>query len=177
MTTQKTVLLVRHGETEWNLLAHIQGSSDIELTENGKEQAIEVANRLKKDVENGIVYSSPLKRAVYTANAISNNNTIIHEGLTEMDFVSWEGHKFSEFVDTELYKKFLSGEDGGPFGDSGNTIAGYKEKNRKLIDELSDKHEGKTIILVSHGAWIKCAILGLMEMDPVMYHHFEMGNT
>ena len=103
MTTHKTVLLVRHGETEWNLLAHIQGSSDIELTENGKEQAIEVANRLKKDVENGIVYSSPLKRAVYTANAISNNNTIIHEGLTEMDFGSWEGHKFSEFVDTELY--------------------------------------------------------------------------
>ena len=46
-----------------------------------------------------------------------------------------------------------------------------------MIDELTDKHEGKTVVLVSHGAWIKCAILGLMEMDPVMYHHFEMGNT
>ena len=126
MTNQKVLLLVRHGETEWNLLGHIQGSTDIELTENGREQAIEVANRLKKDVENAVVYSSPLKRAVYTANAISNNNTIIHEGLTEMDFGSWEGHKFSEFHGTELFRKFSTGEDGGPFGDSGNTIAGYK---------------------------------------------------
>ena len=48
------IILVRHGQTDWNIKDLLQGRTDIVLNENGKEQAIEVANRLKKDSINAL---------------------------------------------------------------------------------------------------------------------------
>ena len=175
MTTE--IIIVRHGETEWNLLGKIQGVTNIQLTENGKEQAVELSDRLQKEGEL-IVYSSPLDRAVYTANKISNNNTIIHEGLKEVNFGSWEGRTFPEIFETKLFQQFYNGEENGPFGDAGDSVVDCSQRNRKLIDEIAQKHPGKKIVLVSHGAWIRCSILGLMNLkDPIMYHNFHLGNT
>ena len=140
MTTE--IIIVRHGETEWNLLGKIQGVTNIQLTENGKEQAVELSDRLQKEGEL-IVYSSPLDRAVYTANKISNNNTIIHEGLKEVNFGSWEGRTFPEIFETKLFQQFYNGEENGPFGDAGDSVVDCSQRNRKLIDEIAQKHPGK----------------------------------
>lgn len=178
MITSKTkLLLVRHGETEWNLLAKIQGCTDIELTDNGRLQAEEVSARLS-NIENAVYYSSPLVRARYTAEAIAKGKEVhIMKELEEVHFGSWEGYRFDQVVNHENYHKFVTGEDGGPFGDSGNTIRDYSKKNGELLMKLAQENEGKTIIVVSHGAWIKCAILGLLHLEPVFYHRFVLGNT
>lgn len=63
------IYIVRHGETEWNAVRRLQGHSDIELNENGRSLAYETGKKLK-GIKFDRVYSSPLKRAVDTANLI-----------------------------------------------------------------------------------------------------------
>nr|5ZKK_A Chain A, Phosphoglycerate mutase family protein, putative [Entamoeba histolytica HM-1:IMSS-A]5ZKK_B Chain B, Phosphoglycerate mutase family protein, putative [Entamoeba histolytica HM-1:IMSS-A]6M1X_A Chain A, Phosphoglycerate mutase family protein [Entamoeba histolytica]6M1X_B Chain B, Phosphoglycerate mutase family protein [Entamoeba histolytica]6M1X_C Chain C, Phosphoglycerate mutase family protein [Entamoeba histolytica]6M1X_D Chain D, Phosphoglycerate mutase family protein [Entamoeba hi len=170
------LILIRHGETEWNLLGKIQGCTDIELTPNGIQQANEVAQQIKGNFD--IIYSSPLHRALITAQKIAGDKEVhLIEGMKEIPFGTWEGHTFEELNGDINYKKFLSGEDGCPFDSTGMSIASWSKKNAQLLLDLCKQNENKTIVCVSHGAWIKTSILGLLEMEPTMYHKFQLGNT
>ncbi|XP_031383355.1 phosphoglycerate mutase-like protein 4 isoform X3 [Punica granatum] len=64
------IVVVRHGETEWNSDSRIQGHLDVELNQAGKQQAAAVADRLSREGKINSVYSSDLKRAFETAQAI-----------------------------------------------------------------------------------------------------------
>ena len=66
-----TVLLIRHGETEWNQLGKFQGCTDIELSKDGIKQAELLRDRLNGDFD--YIYASPLKRAYETARVISED--------------------------------------------------------------------------------------------------------
>ena len=66
------VFLVRHGETEWNKLGKFQGCKDIDLSEEGFIQAKYLFNRFNNDFD--YIYTSPLKRALQTAQVITTNN-------------------------------------------------------------------------------------------------------
>ncbi|KAJ0041348.1 hypothetical protein Pint_28103 [Pistacia integerrima] len=65
------IIVVRHGETAWNVDGRIQGHLDVLLNEVGREQAVAVADRLAKEFKISVVYSSDLKRALETAQAIA----------------------------------------------------------------------------------------------------------
>ena len=92
--------LIRHGRTDWNDLNHIQGKSDIPLNGNGLLQAANLAGQIKADglpIKN--IYSSPLIRAVQTADILSKSLDIpyhIHSGLREVDLGDWEGLSWEE---------------------------------------------------------------------------------
>ncbi|CBI41111.3 unnamed protein product, partial [Vitis vinifera] len=66
-------IVVRHGETAWNADGRIQGHLDVELNEAGRQQAAAVADRLSKGPRISAVYSSDLKRAFETAQAIATS--------------------------------------------------------------------------------------------------------
>ena len=150
MKTTK-VIFVRHGETEWNTEYKIQGSTDIELNENGRRQAKDVAKRFQD--EDILIFSSPLKRAFYTAEMIANGRPIIvKEEMKEINFGDWEGYRFDQKKDDPNYIKFCKGEDGGPFGNSGNTIESCAKANATFIYELVKQYQGQTLVCVSHGA-------------------------
>ena len=76
------IYIVRHGETDWNVLGKLQGSKDIPLNEKGIEQAKELREILK-DVKFDIVFASPLQRTLKTAEIICDNEIIKDERIIE----------------------------------------------------------------------------------------------
>ena len=93
MTTQTTIILVRHGETEWNLQNRLQGHKNSPLTLNGKKQALAVNKALSR-FEINAAYTSPLKRAADTAEIIlegRNIQAIKLNNLKEIFLGPWEG--------------------------------------------------------------------------------------
>lgn len=101
------LILIRHGETLWNKEGRIQGTSDIELSDAGIEQARLLALSLK-DHAISAIHASPLKRAYRTAeiiNSFHHKEIETHPGLIEMDQGDFEGLSFKELMATK--KDFL----------------------------------------------------------------------
>jgi len=95
------ILLIRHGETDWNRLHRFQGRSDLPLNQNGREQAHALALGLK-DQSLTAIYSSPLARAVETASLIKVFHPSVplfkEEGLVEMNLGEFEGMEAGHWV-------------------------------------------------------------------------------
>ena len=92
------IILVRHGETQWNVGEIFRGRANIDLNDNGRKQATLVGEYLSHAKISGI-YSSPLSRALDTANAIARYHSIeamVTPGLTDMNFGQWEGLPLDE---------------------------------------------------------------------------------
>ncbi len=160
------IILVRHGETEWNVAEIFRGRIDIELNETGIKQAELLAEYLS-DVRIEAIYSSPLKRALRTAEMIADYHQLevkIAPGLTDLDFGQWQGlpHQEVKGKYEELYTEWISRPDRVkmPAGESLNDVS---KRVIGVVDEVIAKYEG-TVILVSHRVVSKviiCALLGL----------------
>lgn len=177
----KTILtLVRHGETEWNALGKFQGCKDINLSKEGILQA----DFLKKRFENKFyyLYTSPLKRAIQTAEIISENSKIkpiIKLELREINFGDWEGLTIKE-IEANFPEKFIewrNDEINAPMcgGDLSLKIASIRAK--EAILEIIKTHQGENIIIVAHGGIIKAGLIGLFDWKMTMYHKMVLGNT
>ena len=95
------IILIRHGETEWNVEEVFRGRIDIELNQNGIKQAKLLAEYLSKRKIDAI-YSSPLQRAVKTAEIIAGYHKLnvgIAPGLIDFDFGEWQGLSLQEVRD------------------------------------------------------------------------------
>ena len=106
-----TLLLARHGETDWNREFRIQGSSDIELNELGRKQAHALAQELEH-VELDAIYSSDLSRARATAEAVAASHGLevrLDPRLRERSFGSWEGLT-REDIDERCRRQHHDGE-------------------------------------------------------------------
>jgi len=95
------ILLIRHGETDWNRVHRFQGRSDLPLNQEGRDQAHALALGLK-DQSLTAIYSSPLARAVETARLIKVFHPSVplfeEEGLVEMDLGEFEGMEAGHWV-------------------------------------------------------------------------------
>lgn len=142
------LLLTRHGETNWNKEGKIQGITDIELNDNGREKAIKTSDKLK-DEEIDLILSSPLKRARETAEIISKNNNIpiiICDELKERTFGNFEGKTKYDFNFKEIfnYKLNVNYEGIESMGDLFHRVHGF-------IEKIKDEYGEKNILLVTHG--------------------------
>ena len=106
------IILARHGETAWNVAEIFRGKIDIELNETGMKQAELLAEYLSS-IKIDAIYSSPLKRALQTAEAIAGHNKLkvnIAPGLTDFNFGKWQSLSHQEVKDKykELYAEWFS---------------------------------------------------------------------
>jgi len=160
------IILARHGETEWNVEEVFRGRIDIELNETGMKQAALLAEYLG-GVKIDAIYSSPLRRALKTAEMIASYHKLeveIAPGLIDFDYGKWQGlpHQEVKHRYEELYAEWLKNPHliKMPAGES---LSDVRERALNVVDEAVAKHEG-TIALVSHRVVNKvliCALLGL----------------
>jgi broad specificity phosphatase PhoE len=160
------LILVRHGETAWNVEQVFRGTIDVELNETGIRQARLLAEYLK-DRPVTAVYSSPLQRALKTAEEIANQfqqEVKITRGLIDIDFGAWNGLSVHEVEEKypDLYKEWTESPEKVefPYGESLEAVA-YRAK--ELIDSIVYMNSG-TVVAVSHRVVLKtiiCALLGL----------------
>jgi probable phosphoglycerate mutase len=175
-----TLLLIRHGKTKWNSLGKFQGCIDIELSDEGISQA----NILRARLENSFdyIYTSPLKRALKTANIISSNmdlEPIIESSLREIDFGEWEGLTLKEMEELypEDFKIWIDDEIEAPLCGGDLSTKAVSLRAKEGILNLVKKHKDKTIVIVSHTGITKAGLIALFDWNMTMYHKIELGNT
>lgn len=148
----RSFLCVRHGVTDWNRQGRFQGLTDIPLNDEGIAQAQAAARRLR-DVRLDYVVSSPLIRAVKTAEIIaaaSGKPVAIDADLIECDFGSFEGRPISEVMDEhgitamEALATILP-EDGEPW-------PSISVRSLHCVGQWLDRHPQAAILFVCHDA-------------------------
>ncbi|NLO10512.1 MAG: histidine phosphatase family protein [Clostridiales bacterium] len=150
------IYLIRHGETDWNLIGKVQGREDIPLNDTGRSQARKCAMALQNTGIKAII-SSPLTRAVQTANIIANTDDsielIVDDGLIERDFGEMSGMTY----DRRKYFDSFGKED---------TMEPLDRLSRRLIEciqKYARRFKGQNIVMVSHGAAINSVIKVLSD--------------
>jgi len=157
------LLLLRHGQTPLSVDRRFSGRGNPSLTELGRRQAAEAADRLAHSGIDAIV-SSPLARARETAAAVAARvgvSVSTDDGWAELDFGSWEGLSYADVRerDPEGLQGWLDfvdgGPDDGPAPHGGETFAQCADRVRSARDALVAAHPGKTVLVVSHVTPIK----------------------
>lgn len=165
------IILVRHGETEWNRLHRFQGRSDIELNHNGNTQACALALALRSENLTAI-YSSPLKRAVETATHISRFHPATplfrEPGLMEMDLGEFEGMDARQWA--AQHKEFRKVWEKNPATlamPGGESLQDVQQRAVDTLDRISEGYDGScTLLLCSHN-FVIVSLLCFVSQTPL----------
>lgn len=161
------VYVIRHGQTEWNVLKKMQGSADIPLNEKGIEQAQQTKLNLE-NVTFDVILCSPLIRAKQTAEIINNErnlNIIFDNRLRERDYGEFEGTSKSSFNynDFWAYNKNIKYAKAENVQEFFNRVYGF-------LDEIKNKYIDKNILIVCHAGVtkaIECYANGMMKDEEI----------
>ncbi len=171
------IYIVRHGRTKWNSEKRLQGSADIELTEEGIAIAHESGLNLK-DVRFDKVYSSPLKRAYRTAvefncthdveikidNRLREISFGDFEGCTQDELIKKPGCTFKYFFDEPL--KYMAEENGETFEE---LCARAKDFIVSEIEPLAKNPDIERVMIVGHGAINKAMMCHILNHGIDMF--------
>ncbi|MGE1061404.1 alpha-ribazole phosphatase [Megasphaera paucivorans] len=173
--------LVRHGETDGNAQQWYQGTTDVPLNKTGIMQA-ECLSRFLEDVHFDAVYSSTLSRAKRTAEIIAEPHDLFvkaYDDLREINFGVWEKHTYSEITTRwpgEI-EAFYDSE-GNMRAHGGESFRDVEKRITEKTKELLQHHvSGDTIMIVSHGAAIRCLLFGLLGLEMGRIWAFQQYNT
>ena len=150
--------MARHGETDWNRDFRFQGRADPPLNELGRSQSSELAAALAHE-QLAAVYSSPLRRALETAEVVAAElglEPVAVDALREVDVGSWQGLTRAEVEERfpEQYARWIGGGQGWEDGET------YEQMGRRAVAallELAASHDGERILAVTHGGPIRAA--------------------
>lgn len=177
------LLLIRHGETVWNLERRCQGFSDIPLSEAGEDQAKALARALRNDENNELdaVYSSDLVRARRTAEFIAAPHRIqvkVDARLRELNQGDLEGLKFTDLLadHPDLLKKWMSSpaEVAMPGGESMQSL---QSRAWRAIEEIVAAHPGQKVAVVSHNLCTLTIICRSIGLDLNKFRSFKIENA
>jgi len=154
-----TILLVRHGETDWNRDNRFQGHADTTLNDAGRAQVADLAHALRSE-RFSAVYSSPLERAAETATIIASELGLevrLDEALMEVDVGSWSGLTRSE-IETRYADGYARWRAYGHGWDDGET---YEELGLRVVaglQRIAGSHPDQQVLAVTHGGPIRSAL-------------------
>lgn len=163
------IYIVRHGQTVWNACKRLQGRTDIELNEKGRELAGETGRNLE-DTHFDIIYSSPLIRAYETACLIRGHRNIPiirDDRLMELCFGIYEGRDFSKLLEDEndpfhyffeSPEKYVAPEEGETFKHLCERAKNFMQEVIEPLataDSIGGKPAPERVMIVAHGAMNK----------------------
>lgn len=174
-----TIVLVRHGQTDWNLQLRFQGHTDTPLNVSGRQQALALADRLCNWPIQA-VYSSDLKRAAQTAMPLSTQLGLKVE--TDSKLRERSGGVFEGLTNEEMLVRY-SGEweqlqltGAAPPGGESN-----KQMTIRVLDSFQrivEKHRGHMVAIVTHGGVIRLILLHLLGIPQEYHRRIDVsGNT
>lgn len=178
------ILLVRHGQTVWNLAGKFQGKTDVELTEDGLRQAQMLADRFPVDRVDEI-YCSDLKRAHDTAKAIGAKfgvAVIPSAELREINFGEWESLTYQEICAKwpENMEDFWKNP-AKLTVPGGETFLQVQQRAMRKIEEIiaaNDTKEGdRYIVIVAHGGINRSILAGFLGMPINNVWRISQYNT
>jgi broad specificity phosphatase PhoE len=172
----KTVIgLLRHGQTNWNIDFRLQGVTDIPLNETGIAQAKIAGEVIANEANQGhswdVIMTSPLSRArdtaVMVSEALGVTDVSIEQLLLERSFGEAEGLSHEEWKAKYNDTNHVPG---------GETLEQLEARAWVLLQRLLDKHEGKRVLTVSHGALIR-TLLRLVSNGEFPREGERLGNA
>ncbi|PDV98149.1 histidine phosphatase family protein [Candidatus Chloroploca asiatica] len=163
------LIIVRHGESEWNRIHRYQGQLDAALSELGMRQAAALAERLKAEQIDQI-YSSRLQRAARTAEAIAgfhpNTPFAYSEALLEINHGEWEG-KYAD----EITSKYADGlrewrehptRSQMPGGESFSNVL---KRTLDFREQITATHMDQTVLISTHDVVVKILVADALGMN------------
>ena len=166
-------IVVRHGETQWNVEARVQGQGNSPLTATGMAQAEAIAERLAAE-RFDVLVASDLGRAMQTAQAIARrcgHGIVLDPRLRERDFGQGEGMTYEE-IDRAWPDVFTRQRETDPDAvvPGGESRRQFHERVRDAFASLAREHEGKRVAVVAHGG-VLAALYRLIHDIPVGKPH------
>ena len=174
-----TILLIRHGETDWNRERVFRGVFDIPLNSNGRDQARLTAEALGSDKIEA-AFSSPLSRAVETASIILEPHGIdatLHQGLLDFNYGDWTGKK-----DLDVALRWPEEHalwNSRPHSlrvPGGDTLQDVFDRTFSAMEEIAKEYDGRTVALFAHRVINKLLVLGALGMNLDRFPFIVQGN-
>ncbi|GGC12875.1 histidine phosphatase family protein [Cellulomonas carbonis] len=171
--TAATVVLWRHGRTEWNAAHRLQGGTDIALDDVGRWQVTRAAQALAERHVPDLIVSSDLGRAADTAQALADLaglDVVRDARLRERSFGEWEGLTADEIAERwpDQYRAWRGGQD--PHRAGAESREAVAERMALAIEEHAGRTPtGGTLVVVSHGAAITLGLVTLLGLDPATW--------
>ena len=165
--------IMRHGRTVWNAARRIQGNTDIELLDEGREMArMTGAAWAAAGLHFDAVYASPLKRAYETAQLVSGYTgcpIIRDERLRELHFGVLEGKSFLYLNDPEFdpeHGTFFTRPELYRTPEQGESLEEICQRGKDFLDDLFARHkDGQRILIVAHGAMNKALLKNMKKLE------------
>lgn len=165
------LFLIRHGQTDWNILGKYQGQTDIPLSAEGLRQAERLAQHFPSDTLD-IIYASDLQRAVMTAQRLARKFSApvkVEKALRELNFGAWEGLTYQEIA--QRWPQEVEHLFGAPEKlqiPGGETFLTLQQRAMEKMREIRTENEGKNVAVVAHGAITKAILTALLHI-PLHY--------
>jgi broad specificity phosphatase PhoE len=173
------IILVRHGETEWNASETFRGRADVDLNATGIRQA-ELLGKYLSGEKIDLIYSSPLKRAVKTAEAIAKFQNIeinTVENLIDFDYGEWQGLTLNEVKERypELYQDWRDTPEQVRIP-GGESLESVRDRAMPFVEDAVMRcGEGK-VALVAHQVVHKVLICALLGLDNSNFRNIKLDN-
>jgi alpha-ribazole phosphatase/probable phosphoglycerate mutase len=161
-----TIYLARHGESDWNAEVRWQGHADRPLTERGRRQGAELADRLA-GVALAAVYASDLERARATARIVAEArglDVVALPELREIDVGSWSGLTRAE-AEERFPAAYRRWADGGQGWDDGETYEEMTERVVRAVLDIGQAYPGDSVLVVAHGGPIRALHATALGID------------
>jgi broad specificity phosphatase PhoE len=171
-----TILLVRHGETDWNREQRWQGHADPPLNERGREQSHELARQLA-EVPFAAVYSSDLARARQTAEIVAaakGLDVVTDRALREIDVGEWCGLTTAEIQErfSDGYRRHAEGDDGWEHGETHAAMSG---RIVRTAARIAVAHPAENVLCVLHGGVIRALLAHAAGIELREYRRSYRG--
>jgi broad specificity phosphatase PhoE len=174
------LILIRHGETDWNATLRYQGHANVPLNEQGREQARKTGARLARSGATAL-YTSDILRAAETAEIIGSINGLKPQpmpNLREIDVGQWEG-----LTPEELYRRFpehMAAFDRDPARTvrlGGESYAQLQQRSLVALNDIHAAHPGDELVLaVSHGGTIRALLCHIIGLDLAHFGRLWLDN-
>lgn len=176
----KTIVVIRHGETDWNIEGRYQGQADPPLNSRGIQQAYQLAGQLAQEDINDL-YTSPLARAKETALILSRELDIqIQEDprLMEIHQGDWQTRLRSEIE--SLYPDLFQEWQADPWQvtpPGGEHLQEVQQRVNAALDDIIHRHNGERIGIVTHRIPILLIKMRYQSLDPDIIRKINLPNT